>query len=128
MVIDSRHDEHDREIHEAARHRDVGDVHRPDLVRTCDRQAAQQIGIDLVAGFRPGGARTAVERLYPHPPHQCFDMPAADLAPLGSQQASQHPRTGEGELQMQLVETPHDREVGVRHRTGQIINAAAADL
>jgi hypothetical protein len=28
-------------------------------------------------------------------------MPTADLAPIGSQQASQHPRTGEGELQMQ---------------------------
>jgi hypothetical protein len=55
-------------------------------------------------------------------------MPAADLAPFGSQQASQHPRASEGELQMQLVEAPHDREVGARHRTGQIINAAAADL
>jgi hypothetical protein len=55
-------------------------------------------------------------------------MPAADLAPFGSQQASQHPRAREGELQMQLVEAPHDREVGARHRTGQIINAAAADL
>src|ERR1700682_998477 len=54
--------------------------------------------------------------------------PAADLAPFGSQQASQHPRASEGELQMQLVEAPHDREVGARHRTGQIINAAAADL
>ena len=55
-------------------------------------------------------------------------MPAADLAPLGSQQASQHPRTGEGKLQMQPVETPHDREVGVRHRPRQVIDAAAADL
>ena len=34
-------------------------------------------------------------------------MPAAELAPLGSQQASQHPRASEGELQMQLVEAPH---------------------
>ena len=84
--------------------------------------------IDPVAGLRPGCARTAVERLYPHFPHQRFDMPAADLAPFGSQQASQHPRASEGELQMQLVEAPHDREVDARHRTGQIINAAAADL
>src|SRR5450755_3192968 len=55
-------------------------------------------------------------------------MPAADLARLGSQQASQHPRTGERELQMQPVETPHDREIGVRHRARQVIDAAAADL
>jgi hypothetical protein len=38
-------------------------------------------------------------------------MPAADLAPLQSQQASQHTRTGEGILQMQSSETLHDREV-----------------
>jgi hypothetical protein len=84
--------------------------------------------MDLVARLGLGGARTAIERLYPHPPHQRFDMPAADLAPLGSQQASQHPRTGERELQMQPVQTPHDREIGVRHRARQIIDAAAADL
>jgi hypothetical protein len=28
---------------------------------------------------------------------------------------------------MQLVETPHDREVALRHRTRQIVDAAAAD-
>src|SRR6266702_5355519 len=55
-------------------------------------------------------------------------MPAADLAPLQSQQASQHTRTGEGELQVQSIQMPHDREVGGRHRAWQIINAAAADL
>src|SRR5258708_30024092 len=55
-------------------------------------------------------------------------MPAADLAPLGSQQASQHPRSGERELQMQPVETPHDREIGFRHRPRQVVDAAAADV
>jgi hypothetical protein len=84
--------------------------------------------MDLVAGLGPGGARTAIERLYPHPPHQRLRMPAADLAPLGSQQVSQHSRTGEGKLQMQPVETPHDREIGVRHRPRQVIDAATADL
>jgi hypothetical protein len=81
-----------------------------------------------MAGLGLRSARTAVERFYPHPPHQRFDMPTADLAPLGSQQASQHPRTGEWELQVQLIETPHDREVGGRHGARQIINAATADL
>src|SRR6266851_2393837 len=82
----------------------------------------------IVAGFGLGGPRTAIERLYPHPPHQRLHMPAADLAPLGSQQASQHTRTGEGELKVQPIQMPHDREVGRRHRARQIINAAAADL
>src|SRR5262245_2216591 len=55
-------------------------------------------------------------------------MPTADLAPLGDQQASQHPRTGEGVLQMQPVETPHDREVGVQHWPRQVVDTAAADV
>src|SRR5580700_5278107 len=55
-------------------------------------------------------------------------MTTADLAPLGSQQASQHPRAGKGELQMQTVETPHDRKVGFRHRAWQIVDAATADV
>src|SRR5471032_3554204 len=55
-------------------------------------------------------------------------MPAADLAPLQSQQASQHTRTGEGILQVQPIETLHDRQIGGRYRARLIINAAAADL
>jgi hypothetical protein len=68
--------------------------------------------MDLVARLGLGGARTAIERLYPHPPHQRLHMPAADLAPLQSQQASQHTRTGERILQVQPIELPHDLEVG----------------
>src|SRR5271156_5769249 len=55
-------------------------------------------------------------------------MTAADLAPLGRQQASQHPTSGEGELQMQSVETPHDRQVGFRRRPRQVVDAATADV
>ena len=54
-------------------------------------------------------------------------MTAPDLAPFGHQQAAQHPRAGEGKLQMQPVKTPHDRQVGLRHRSRQVIDAAAAD-
>src|SRR5437867_8034297 len=54
-------------------------------------------------------------------------MTTADLAPLGSQQTSQHPRAGKGELQMQPVETPHGK-VGFRHRARQIVDAATADV
>jgi len=104
--------QHHGEIDEALRHWNVGDVHRPDLVRPRDLDAAQQIRIDLVAGFGLRGARTAIERLYPHPPHERLHMPAADLAPLQSQQASQHTRTGEGILQVQPIQTLHDLVVG----------------
>src|SRR6202162_588977 len=54
-------------------------------------------------------------------------MTAADLAPLGGQQASQHPRAGERELQMQPVETTHDGEVGFRHRPRQVVDTATAN-
>src|SRR5712675_2921758 len=119
---------HHGEIDKAVRHWNVGDVHGPDLVWTRNLQAAQQIRMDLVTGLGLGGARTAIERLYPHPPHQRLHMPAADLAPLQSQQASQHTRTGEGVFQVQPIELPHDREVGGRYRSRQVIDAAAADL
>src|SRR6478736_5370242 len=75
--------EHDSQIDEAARHRDVGDVHRPHLVWPRDLDAAQQIRIDLVSRLGLRRARTAIERLYPHPPHQRLHMTAADLASLG---------------------------------------------
>jgi hypothetical protein len=81
-----------------------------------------------VPGFRFGRARTAIQRLYPHLPHQRLYVTAADLAPLGSQQAFQQPRSREGKLKMQLVETTHDHEVRIRHRTWQVVNAAAADI
>ena len=42
-------------------------------------------------------------------------------------QAAQHPRAGEGELQMQPVEMPHDGKIGLRHRPRQVVDAAAAD-
>jgi hypothetical protein len=35
------------------------------------------------------GAQTAIERFYPNPPHERLHMTAANLAPLGGQQASQ---------------------------------------
>ena len=83
--------------------------------------------VDFAAGLGFGRARTAIERLYPHPLHQRLHVTAADLAPLGHQQAAQHPRAGEGELQMQPVEMPHDRKIGLRHRPRQVVDAAAAD-
>src|SRR5246127_2986925 len=55
-------------------------------------------------------------------------MPAADLAPLGSQQAAQHARPGERKFQVQPIETLHDREIGCRDRARQVVHAAAADL
>ena len=40
---------HRREIDKAASHRNIRDIHRPHLVRSLDRHATQQIGINLVS-------------------------------------------------------------------------------
>src|SRR5271155_1913303 len=61
--------ENDSEVDGPPRHGDVRDVHRPNLVRARDLLPAQQIWIDLVPGFWLCRARTAIQRLYPHPPH-----------------------------------------------------------
>src|SRR2546430_895515 len=119
--------EHDGQVDETARHRDVGDVHRPYLVWPCDLDAAQQIRIDLVPRRGLRRTRTAIERLYPHPLHQRLHVTTADLAPLGSQQASQHSRAGERKLQVQPVETSHHLQVSRRHRTWQVVDTATAD-
>ena len=70
------------EVDKAPRHRNIRDIHRPDLVRSRDLDAAQQIRIDLVAGLRLGRARMAVKRRYPHSPHQRLHVTAANLATL----------------------------------------------
>src|SRR5215831_2551113 len=73
--------EHDGEVDKAPRHRNIRDVHRPDLVRPRDPNPPQQVGIDLVARLRRGGAWAAIERFYPHAPHQRSYMPTADCTP-----------------------------------------------
>ena len=60
-----------------------------------DRQAAQQIRVDLVAGLRLRRARPAIERLDPHPPHQRRHVLAADLRRPRRQQIAQHPAARE---------------------------------
>jgi len=71
IVIDSRHDENPSakpvydgaEIDEAASHRNIGQVHRPDLVGSGDRQLAQEVGIDFVTRRWFRGIRAAIDRL-----------------------------------------------------------------
>ena len=70
-------------------------------------------------------ARTPVQRLDAHPPHQRPDMTPSGLAPLGSQKTAQHPRPREGKLQMQPVDLAHEIEIGRRRRARQVIHRAA---
>lgn len=71
--------EYVRQIDEAAIHWDVGRVHRPDLVRLVDGDAAQQIGVDPMRGIAPTSVGLPVERLDTHLLHQRRNVLAADL-------------------------------------------------
>ena len=63
----------------------------------------------------------------PHPPHHRRDPLPADRDALAAQQVTQHPAARERIVQVQLIDPPHDRQLGGRHRTGIVIQAAAAD-
>ena len=55
-------------------------------------------------------------------------MLAADPDALAAQQIAQHPAAGERVVEMQLVDPPHHRQIGRRHRARPVIEAAPAEL
>lgn len=68
-----------KEVQEAALHRDVGDIRRPDMIRSLDRQAAEKIRKDRMFGIPLGGLLfLAIERLDSHQAHETSHVPAAD--------------------------------------------------
>ena len=38
-----------KQIHKASRQRDIGNIGGPDMIGPCDREVAQEIGVDLIA-------------------------------------------------------------------------------
>ena len=110
------------------RHRNIGDVGRPHVIGLANRQAAQQIGINLVSGrgFTRSGARN--QRLDPHHPHQPLYPLPIDPAPLLVEFKHHPPRAVERQLEMQFVDAAHqgqivrldDRPGAVDARTRQV--------
>jgi hypothetical protein len=93
-----------------------------------DRHEAQQIRVDLVARHRLRRVRPAIERRDVHALHHRRDALAADRDALATQQIAQHSAARERVIQMQLVDPPHHRQIGRRHRPGPVIEAASAQL
>jgi hypothetical protein len=120
----ARHVDDRREIDEAAPHRDVGDVHRPDMVGPLDRHAAQEIRVDLVSRRRLARIRSPIERFDPHSLHQRRHMPAAADDTLAPQQIAQHPRACKGIIEMQFVEAAHELQILGRNRPRLVIDRA----
>ena len=120
--------DHGGEIDEAARHRDVRNIHGPDLTWPDGLHLAQQIGVDLVPWRRLARVRLAINRFDPHALHQRGDMKAADFDAVGIQEITQHPAARERKVEMQFIHPMHDDKIGCGHRPGQIIDAAPAGV
>jgi hypothetical protein len=56
--------------------------------------------------------RPAIDRLDAHPPHHRRDPLPTDRDTFASQQIAQHPTARERVVQVQLIDPPHDRQVG----------------
>ena len=116
-----------RQVDEAARQRDVGDVHRPHLIGPFDLQPAQQVGVDLVAGRGFAGVRTAIDGCDPDALHQARHVAPADRDALPVQEVAQHPAARKRVAEMQFVEAAHGPQILGRGWPGFVVDGASAD-
>ena len=89
---------------EAPRHRDVGNVHRPDLVGPGDGKFPQQIGVDLMPRCRFRPVRPSIQCLDAHALPQRGKVQTPDLEPILDGQSLQHPAAREREFHVTLVD------------------------
>ena len=116
-----------RQVDEATRHWDVGDVHRPHLIGPLDLHPAQQIRVDLVAGRGFAGVRTAIDGSIPMRFIRLATwLPADRRRPPGSEVA-QHPAARKRVVEMQFVEAAHDPQILGRSWPGFVVDGAPAD-
>lgn len=118
--------QHCGQVDEPARHEDVGDVHRPDLIGAGDWQLPEQIGINFVSRCRFRRVRLAIEGLDAHALHQRGNVPPPDLEAFLHQPAPQHAAAREGKLHVQLVDPVHQLQIGIRHGARRVIATAPA--
>ena len=108
------HDGHQED--EAAPHRDIGDVGCPHLIRPLDRQISEQVRIHRMRRVRRAGVALAIDRRDAHLVHQRAHMLAAHHEAFQLEHVAQHAGTGEREVQVQLVDAPHQRQIRLRRR------------
>ena len=73
------------------------------------------------------GVRLAIDRLDRHALHQRGDVQASGHDAFAGEQIAEHPAARERIIEMQFVDPAHQRQIGRRHRPGQVIDAAPAD-
>ena len=113
---------HGAQIHKAAAHRNVGRVHRPDVIRAFDGEVAQQIRIDPVRLVTSARIGLAIDRLDAHLSHQRADMLAPDLKAFKHEHVAQHPGAGKRIFQVKLVDAAHQRQIGLGRRLGKVVH------
>ncbi len=98
------------------------------MVGPLDLQSAQQVRVDLVTRSRLARVRATIDRLDPHALHQRRDVAATGVYALPPQQRSQHTRSREGIIEMQLIEPTHQGKVLGRNWPRFIVDRAASQL
>jgi len=99
--------EHRAQIHEAPRHRNVGDIRCPDVIRAGDLQVAQEIRVHRMGGMPLAGVGPAIHGRDAHASHQGGHVPPPNGLALSPQEVTQHPGTGKRIVQMQCVNPAH---------------------
>jgi hypothetical protein len=87
-------------------HRKVRNIGTPNLVRPFDRDAAQQVRVNLVTRSRTAQLRFWIERFDAQNAHQPLDAFAIDLQCDGHATAAE-----KGAIHVQLVEPPEQTQV-----------------
>ncbi len=92
--------DHGEQVEEAPAHRDGGDVGCPHLIRSLDREIAQEVGMDFIPPLPTRGVGLPVERFDPHARPQGADVLASRREALGPQEIAQHAGAGERVLKV----------------------------
>src|SRR5450755_3163259 len=73
------------------------------------------------------GAGLRTQSLHTHAPHGRPHMTPADPDAVGQELAAQHPRAHERMLQMQLIEPPHQRQIGAAGGLRKVVHRPPAE-
>mmetsp|Transcript_6898 Transcript_6898/g.10928 ORF Transcript_6898/g.10928 Transcript_6898/m.10928 type:complete len:207 (+) Transcript_6898:2399-3019(+) len=115
------------ETQKAPSHRQVGDVGRPNLVRSCHPQIAQQIGVGLVPLRRLAHVGLLVDRHEAHQPHQASDTLVIHQIAFIAQVPGHLPNAKERFLKELLITLALERQVHRRLALGRVIERRPRD-
>jgi len=108
-------------------HRQIRYIARPDVIRPLDRKTREQIRVDRRTSCRDAGPWPAVQRLNAHPAHQRRHVSSADPMTFPPQPVRKLAGAVERQLQVQLVDPPHQPQIPLRQRPRHVVHARAAE-